>query len=390
MDCRSGGNEAGEECGPVTITPEPPEGSRVDRTGGDCTHPVLMRAITVRPGKANSAQLEEVAEPPLSDGALLIRARALGVCGTDHEIVSGEYGWAPAGEERLVLGHESLGTVERAPDGCGFAIGDLVVGIVRRPDPVPCPACAAGEWDMCRNGRYTERGIKQRHGYGGERYRLEPEFAVKVDPALGLLGVLLEPASILAKAWDQTERIGHRTGTWRPRILLVTGAGPIGLLAALFGVQRGLEVHVLDRVSEGSKPGLVRALGAIYHAGELRSVDGLAPDIIMECTGAPSLVSAVLGRSACCGVVCLTGVSAGGGLLELDTGGLNRTMVLQNHAVFGTVNANRAHYRTAADALAKADRGWLEGLISRRVPLERWHEALDRRPDDIKVVVEFA
>jgi glucose 1-dehydrogenase len=349
-----------------------------------------MRAITVRPGKANSAQLEELAEPPLSDGVLLIRALALGVCGTDHEIVSGDYGWAPAGEERLVLGHESLGTVERAPNGCGFASGDWVVGIVRRPDPVPCPACAMGEWDMCRNGRYTERGIKERHGYGAERYRLEPEFAVKVDPALGLLGVLLEPASILAKAWDQTERIGHRTGIWRPRTLLVTGAGPIGLLAALFGVQRGLEVHVLDRVSKGRKPGLVRTLGAIYHAGELQSVDGLEPDIIMECTGAPTLVSAVLGRSASCGVVCLTGVSASGGLVELDTGGLNRTMVLQNHAVFGTVNANRAHYRAAADALAKADRDWLTGLISRRVPLEHWHEALERRLDDIKVVIEFA
>jgi len=355
MDCRPGSNEAGEECGPVTITPEPTEGSRVDKTGGDCTHLVLMRAITVRPGKANSAQLEDVAEPPLSDGALLVRARALGVCGTDHEIVSGEYGWAPAGEERLVLGHESLGTVERAPDGCGFAIGDLVVGIVRRPDPVPCPACAAGEWDMCRNGRYTERGIKQRHGYGAQRYRL-----------------------------------GHRSGTWQPRSLLVTGAGPIGLIAALFGVQRGLEVHVLDRVSEGRKPGLVRALGAIYHTGELRSVDGLAPDIIMECTGAPTLVSAVLGRSACSGVVCLTGVSAGGGQIELDTGELNRTMVLQNHAVFGTVNANRAHYRAAADALAGADRDWLTGLLSRRVPLEHWREALERRPDDIKVVIEFA
>ena len=114
-----------------------------------------MRAITVRPGKANSAQLEEIAEPPLSDGNLLVRARALGVCGTDREIVSGDYGRAPPGEERLVLGHESLGTVERAPKGSDFAVGDLVVGIVRRPDPVPCPACAVGEWDMCRNGRYT-------------------------------------------------------------------------------------------------------------------------------------------------------------------------------------------------------------------------------------------
>lgn len=105
---------------------------------------------------------------------------------------------------------------------------------------------------------------------------------------------------------------------------------------------------------------------------------------------AQTLVAAVLGRSASCGVVCLTGVSAGGALAELDTGGLNRTTVLQNQAVFGTVNANRAHYRAAADALAKADRAWLEGLISRRVPLERWHEALERRPDDIKVVIEFA
>jgi threonine dehydrogenase-like Zn-dependent dehydrogenase len=87
-----------------------------------------------------------------------------------------------------------------------------------------------GEWDMCRNGRYTERGIKQRHGYGAERYRLEPDFAVKVDSALELLGVLLEPASILAKAWDQTERIGRRTGTWRPRTVLVIGAGLIGLI----------------------------------------------------------------------------------------------------------------------------------------------------------------
>src|SRR5207247_3067816 len=165
---------------------------------------------------------------------------AAGVCGTDVEVVRGAYGEAPPGDEHRVLGHESLGRVLDAPANGGVQPGDHVVGIVRRPDPLPCPACAVGEWDMCRNGRYTERGIKQRHGYGGERYRLEPEFAVKVDPALGLLGVLLEPASILAKAWDQTERIGHRTGTWRPRILLVTGAGPIGLVAALFGVQRGL------------------------------------------------------------------------------------------------------------------------------------------------------
>ena len=107
---------------------------------------------------------------------------------------------------------------------------------------------------MCRNGRYTERGIKERHGYGAEHFRIEPEFVIKLDPALGLLGVLLEPASILAKAWDHVERIGGRSKAWRPHTLLVTGAGPIGLLAALMGAQRGLEVHVFDRDWTGLKP----------------------------------------------------------------------------------------------------------------------------------------
>ena len=99
---------------------------------------------------------------------------------------------------------------------------------------------------MCRNGRYTERGIKERNGFGSEFFRIEPDFLVKVDPALGIAGVLLEPTSVVAKAWDHTERIGERSRSWQPKTLLVTGAGPVGLLAALMGAQRGLDVHVLD------------------------------------------------------------------------------------------------------------------------------------------------
>ena len=139
---------------------------------------------------------------------MLVRALALGVCGTDREIVSGAYGWAPPGQKRLVIGHESLGKVQEAPADSGFKAGDLVVGIVRRPDPVPCPYCAVGEWDMCRNGRYTERGIKERNGYGSDLFRIEPDFLVKLDPSLGMNGVLVEPTSVVAKAWDHTERIG--------------------------------------------------------------------------------------------------------------------------------------------------------------------------------------
>ena len=70
-------------------------------------------------------------------------------------------------------------------------------------------------------------------------------------------------------------------------------------------------------------------------------------------------------------------------------GGLNRSLVLQNDVVFGSVNANRAHYEMAATALAKADPRWLMKMITRRVPLDRWREAYERRPDDVKVVIDF-
>jgi len=186
-----------------------------------------MRAITLAPGEKESLRLEEQPEPPQSQGALLVRALAVGVCGTDRELVEGLYGAPPQGRERLVLGHESLGRVASAPAGSGFSIGDIVVGVVRHPDPVPCPNCALGEWDMCRNGLYTERGIKQADGFCAERWRSDPGFTVKVSPVLGLAGVLLEPASVLAKAWEHIERIGRRA-RWAPQRVLVTGAGQIG------------------------------------------------------------------------------------------------------------------------------------------------------------------
>ena len=339
------------------------------------------------PGEAGSARLDEVEEPPVDDGPVVVEALALGVCGTDAEILAGAYGGAPSGCERLVLGHESLGRVIQAPAGSGFGAGDLVAGMVRRPDPVPCSSCAVGEWDMCRNGLYTERGIKGRHGYCSERWRVEPEFAVKVDPALERVGTLLEPASVVAKAWEHIERIGRRV-YWRPARVLVTGAGPVGLLAALLGAQRGLEVHVLDMVTEGPKPELATALGATYHAEGAVEV-AAASDIVVECTGAGPVVLDVLAHSARDGIVCLTGVSSGGRTIPVDVGQLSRALVLENDVVFGTVNANRRHWQAAAEALVKADPAWLQGLVTRREPLERWQAALRRETSDVKVVIDF-
>jgi len=348
-----------------------------------------MRALTVRPGEAASGRLEMVPAPSPDDGAVLVRTLAVGICGTDVEILRGEFGSSPPNRDRLILGHESIGRVEEAPAGCGLDPGDLVVGIVRRPDPVPCRYCAVEEWDMCSNGQYTERGIKSLDGYCSEYFRIEPEFAVRVEPSLGLLGVLLEPTSIVAKAWDHVDRIGSRSRAWAPETVLVTGAGPIGLLAALIGAERGLQLHVLDRVTEGPKPRLVKDLGGTYHAGRLPDAADFTPDIIMECTGAATVVFDAISRNAPSGIVCLAGISSGEHRVDVDIDALNRTMVMENDAVFGSVNANRSHYEMAAEVLSRADRGWLSRLISRHVPIADWSRAFDRQPDDVKVIIDF-
>jgi glucose 1-dehydrogenase len=348
-----------------------------------------MRALTTVPLTAGSIAVLDVPDPEPHDGDLLVDAVAVGVCGTDKEIARGEYGWAPPGHERLVLGHESLGRVREAPEGSGFAPGDLVAGVVRRPDPEPCGACAHGEFDMCRNGRYTERGIKQIDGYASEQWTVEADYAVRLDPRLGETGVLMEPTTVVAKAWEQVERVGARSW-FEPQRVLVTGAGPIGLLAALLGSQRGLDVHVLDQVTSGPKPRLVHGLGASYHHSDIDSVmERLKPDVVIEATGVPALVFGAMRGTAPYGITVLTGVSAAGRTLRVDAGELNRDIVLENDVVVGSVNANLRHYARAADALASADLDWLRGVVSRRVPLADFEDAFEPQDEDVKVVLTF-
>jgi threonine dehydrogenase-like Zn-dependent dehydrogenase len=249
-----------------------------------------------------------------------------------------------------VLGHESLGrVVEPGPSGA-LQKGDLVVGIVRRPDPVPCPNCAVGEWDMCRNGQYTERGIKEIHGFMSEHWRTEPEYTIKVDPSLGILCALLEPMTVITKALEQVLMVGQRS-VWEPRSVLVTGAGPIGLLAALRLSVRDLAVHVLDRAETGPKPELVRALEATYHSGSVLDLD-FEPDIIVECTGVGSMIADAIQKIGAGGIICLTGVGVGG-IASRDVSDVAAAAVLKNNVLVGSVNANKRHWYKAAENRAR-------------------------------------
>jgi threonine dehydrogenase-like Zn-dependent dehydrogenase len=209
-----------------------------------------------------------------------------------------------------------------------------------------------------------------------ERWRIEPEYAMKIDPALGILGVLLEPTTVVTKAWEQVLAIGQRS-FWEPRTVLVTGAGPLGLLAALIGRQLGMAVHVLDRVETGLKPELVLALGATYHSCSVADIR-FEPDVIMECTGVGQVISESISVIGASGILCLTGLGHGGSVPKIATADVASSAVLK-----------KRHWYKAGESLARADSSWLARLITRREEPENFKQALDRKPDDIKVVIQF-
>jgi glucose 1-dehydrogenase len=340
-----------------------------------------VRALTVqRKATGGALVLRELPEPRADDGDILVETIAVGVCGTDRGIAAGRLGRPPTGQDWLVLGHESLGRVLEAPSGSGLVPGDLVASVVRHPDPVPCQFCAMGQPDMCENGLYTERGIFGRDGFASERFRVTRGYAVRVDPALGLAGVLVEPTSVVTKAWERLDQVACHPR----RRALVLGAGPIGLLAAMLGVQRGLEVHVVDRAGSGPKPRQARALGAIYHTspGDARG----AFDAVVECCG--ELISEAIARTAPAGAACL--VSGGSGPANtMGLAELSRHLVSKNKVIIGTINSNRQHFQAAHEALLKADRGWLEGLLTEHVPLHAWQSAFTAGPENVKTIIRF-
>jgi glucose 1-dehydrogenase len=133
---------------------------------------------------------------------------------------------------------------------------------------------------------------------------------------------------------------------------------------------------------------LASDLGAHYHSTEVSGL-AIAPEIVIECTGIGQLAVAATRLAAPGAVVALTGISHSDRVSEAHPDVMNKALVLGNKAVFGTVNAARRHYDQAADALAQANPDWLARIITRRLPADQWPAALDKRPEDIKIVIEM-
>ena len=354
-----------------------------------------MKAFVITPGKKDSGKLIDLPEPPRRPDQALVEVLELGVCATDLELIEGVYGEAPPGEPHLIIGHESLGRVVESPNDL-LQLGDLVVAMVRRPDPEPCLTCAVGEADMCLNDRYTERGIKSAHGFLTECYVEEPRYLIALPESLGPVAVLLEPLSIVEKALDHITRIQARL-TWEPHRAMVIGAGTIGTIAALLLRFEGMEVYVYSRGDGKQGRRISEAAGATFISSDNHPLDHalakeLGPiDIVIEATGHSPLAFDAIEVAAPNGVICLTGVTSGSRTLKLDADHLNLEMVLGNKVLFGTVSANGRHFEAGVAHLHTLTHRWpglLEQMITSRVPLADFTPEALSHPSDLKVVVD--
>lgn len=363
-----------------------------------------MKAIAITPGKGN-ANLIDVDEPQIkSDNEVKIEVLEVGICGTDREEASGGRADAPAGDDRLIIGHEMLGrVVETGQEVTRVKKDDLALFMVRRPCG-HCYFCDNKRSDLCSTGDYTERGIKGIHGYQAEYVVDKEEFVIPVPHFIRDIGVLTEPMSVVVKAIEETLSIqtgrfpGIDSKEWlKDKKVLIAGLGPIGLLAAFIFKLRGSVIYGLDIVDESSaRPDVLKEIGGKYINGSKISTDNIDDyhgkmDFVFEATGIAKLEFQLMDVVGINGVYVLTGIPSSERPVCILGAELMQRMVLLNQIMLGSVNASVNHYMQAVDELVSIKKtfpGAINKIITEKAGYTRFDEVLSMHSsEEIKTVV---
>ena len=370
-----------------------------------------MKAVSVFPG-TKALKIVEHEEPRITQpDQVMLRMLDVGICGTDREICSFEYGIPPQGYDYLVIGHEALAQVEKI----GSAVellkpGDLVVPTVRRPCYHPgCLACRSEHQDFCYTGDFTERGIKEAHGYMTEFVVDHERYMKLVPPDLREMAVLVEPLTIAEKAMAQVFwMMQHRPPWIDPEVAsaergyglnaLVLGVGPVGLLGAMVLVSAGFKTYVYSReLPPNPRTDLVSSIGATYISTQSTNIEQLREqigniDLVYEAVGHSHFALEVLRVLGINGIFVITGVPGLQAFIEADPARLMREMVLKNQVLLGTVNAGPESFASAIrdlDILLKRWPDAVRTLIAGRYPPEQAFDLILGRPTGIKSVISF-
>ena len=336
-----------------------------------------MRVSVLR--AAGDLAVEERAEPVPGPHQVLVRIASVGVCGSDvHYFEHGRIG-SHVVKAPLVLGHEASGEVV----GLGSAVTRLSVGQRVSIEPgVPdftCAQCLAGRYNLCDDMKFF--ATPPVDGAFAELVTVHELFAHPVPDSLSDdVAALLEPLSVGLWACRKGEvSAGSR--------VLVTGAGPVGLVAAQAAIALGAAEVVVTDVNP-HRLRLARELGAtdVVDAGSTALGEaGLEVDVLLECSGHPAATAdaiRVVGRA---GRVVLVGM--GGDEMPLPVS------VIQERELTVTGTFRYAHTWPAAIALAASGRVQLDRLVTGHYGLEQVRDALTvarTDPQAVKPIVRPA
>jgi len=370
-----------------------------------------VKAVAVFPGSREVKIVDHEVPRLVQPDQVRLHVLEIGICGTDREICSFEYGTPPPGDDHLVIGHESLAEVVEVGSAVDhLQVGDLVVPTVRRPCVHgECLACRSGHQDYCSTGDFSERGIKEAHGYMTEYVVDHERYLIPVQPDLREVAVLTEPLTIAEKALAQVFWLMQQRPPWidpdTPReqqgsglSALVLGVGPVGLLGAMALVASGFTTYVYSReLPPNPRTDLVAAIGATYISSQIAEIAGLAAqignvDLVYEAVGHSHFALEVLKVLGINGIFVLTGVPGVQAFVEADPARRMRDMVLKNQVLLGTVNAGPEAFASALQHLGVFSRRWpaaVRTLIAGRYPPEQAPDLILGRPTGIKSVIAF-
>ena len=353
-----------------------------------------MKAVIVKRGDTRP-MVAEVDEPTPGSGEALLRTLRVGIDGTDHEVIEGNHGGFPNGDDYQILGHEAVAVVADA-NGTDLEENRLVVPTVRRPRGAENAYFQRGEPDMAPTGQYVERGIVDAHGYMAEYFTSSPRYLVPVPDSFAESGFLVEPVSNTEKALEHA--YATRSGfEWTPETALVLGNGPLGLLTLAMLETSASEFSRTYCLGRRGRPDptidIVERLGATYVDSRETPVSTIPEshelmDFVYEATGYAKHAFETVHALQPNGVGALLGIPEDWSF-EIDGGALHREMVLQNKALFGSVNSNVRHFEAAIESVEAFPEWFADDFVTGVYEPEAAENAFETTDETIKNVIKF-
>ncbi len=341
---------------------------------------VMMKALMkYEKGKHNFACRElPVPEPGKDD--VLVKVAYGGICGTDIHIYHDTY----PNEPPMVIGHEFSGTVVKLGENAGrFKAGDRVVAETNQYYCGVCELCKAGRFCLCN----------QRLALGQKTDGVFAEYAVIKESNLHVIGdhVSMKEAALAEPLSCVVHGVMERSNIEAGDIVLVTGPGPIGLLAVMTAAMQGAKVIVSGTSADADRLKLAEELGAFRTVNVMQEdlqaivaeeTGGKGVDVVLECSGVGAAISSGIDALKKLGIFTQIGLTGKSSQIETDK------LCFKEIDYKGCLSKTNWSWNRTIRIINSGSLP-LGKLISHEFSLDQWEEAMKHAEENIGNKVFF-